>query len=221
MNTTLATLGIVFLGAAAVGGGLKVLGHEFPLLSVRRQLVLAVVGVVALVAAFVAPRLNTGTPPSSQRPPATPTVQRGLSHSSSPAPTASSTTLAPGTRLFHKTGVELTSGYALSFSDRKLNSYPQNNCAGDLWICGNTDIGSSAQLALYNGTTQPAGFPQCQSDNNYAPTTGILPTQSLVGATLCVTTTDRIAACYVTDDTRWGTGPTYGLTMDVTVYSLH
>jgi hypothetical protein len=222
MNTTLATLGIVFLGAAAVGGGLKALGIEFqPLASGRRQLLLAAVGVVALVAAFVAPRLNTSTQPSSQRPPSTPAVQSGTSQSTSPAPPTSNTILAAGTRLFHKTGVQLTSGYALSISDRNLIPIQNNGCAGDLWICGSTDIGSSAQLALYSGTPQPAGFSQCQSDTAYAPVTGVLPAQSLVGTTLCVTTTDRIAVCYVTGDTRWGTGPTNGLTMDVTVYSLH
>jgi len=114
--------------------------------------------------------------------------------------------------------VQLTSGYALSISDRYLIPVQNNNCAGDLWICGNTDIGSSAQLAPYSGTPQPAGFSECQSDTNYVASTGEIPTQSLVGTTLCVTTANSIAVCYITGDTRYGNGPTYGLTMDVKVY---
>lgn len=138
-------------------------------------------------------------------------------------PTApTSTAPAPGKVLTKKDNVQLTSGFALSISDPNLIPV-QNNCAGDLWICGNTDIGSSApaQLAPYSGTPQPPGFSQCQSDTNYVSPDGEMPSQSLVATTLCVTTTDRVAVCYITGDTRWGTGPTNGLTMDVTVYSKH
>jgi hypothetical protein len=78
LNTTLAVIGLVFVGAAVVGGGLKALGIEVPLLASRsRQLLLAVVGAVAFVVALVAPQLNSGNqgsskaslPPSGDQPP--------------------------------------------------------------------------------------------------------------------------------------------------------
>lgn len=71
MNITLAVIGFVFLGAAAVGGGLKAFNIEVPQIldSSRRQLLLAGVGAAAVAAAFVAPRINPSTPPSS--PPST------------------------------------------------------------------------------------------------------------------------------------------------------
>ena len=67
MNITLAVIGFVFLGAAAVGGGLKAFNIEVPQIldSSRRQLLLAGVGAAAVAAAFVAPRINPSTPPRS------------------------------------------------------------------------------------------------------------------------------------------------------------
>lgn len=62
MNTTLLIIGIVFLAAAIVGGGLKVFGVEVqPFGSGRRQVLLAAVGVFALVVAYAAPRLAPAT----------------------------------------------------------------------------------------------------------------------------------------------------------------
>jgi hypothetical protein len=95
VNVTLAVLGIVFLGAAAIGGGLKALGTEVPhLASGGRQLLLAVVGLVALAAAFVAPRLNNSAQSSSQSP-TEPTVTGGTSPATSPATSASGKALGP------------------------------------------------------------------------------------------------------------------------------
>lgn len=98
MNATLAVIGIVFLGAAVVGGGLKAFNIEFPILTSRcRQVLLAVVGGVALVVAFVAPRLNTsaqGSGPnvSPNNPSSSPQVIVGASTSS----TATGTAAVPG-----------------------------------------------------------------------------------------------------------------------------
>jgi hypothetical protein len=70
LNTTLAVIGLVFVGAAVVGGGLKALGIEVPLLASRsRQLLLVVVGSVAFVVALVAPQLNSDTQGSSKASP--------------------------------------------------------------------------------------------------------------------------------------------------------
>jgi hypothetical protein len=67
LNITLAVIGLVFVGAAVVGGGLKALGIEVPLLAPRsRQLLLAVVGAVAFVVALVAPQLNSDNQGSSK-----------------------------------------------------------------------------------------------------------------------------------------------------------
>lgn len=223
MIVPLAVIGIAFLGAAVVGGGLEAFSVKVGILaSGRRQLLLACVGAVALAVSFSPSILKSSTHSSSPRQP-NPTVTSGLSQGSSPAQPASSTAQAPGKVLTKKDNVQLTSGYALSISDPNLMPVPNSGCAGDLWICGSTDIGSSApaQLAAYSGTPQPAGFSQCQSDTNYVSADGEMPQQSLVGTTLCVTTTDRVAVCYITGDTRWTTSPTNGLTMDVTVYSKH
>jgi hypothetical protein len=83
-----------------------------------------------------------------------------------------------------------------------------------LYVCFE-GVGSSAQLAVYPGR---AGFPQCQSDTMYVSSFANPNRQSLVGETLCVTTSNRIAACYVTSDTTQSRNPAPGLTMDVTVY---
>jgi len=92
VNTTLAVLGVVLLGAAAVGGGLKYRGIEVPLLASRaRQWLLAVVGVMALAAAFVSPRLNTSAQTSSQtlkEPMATGGISQGATQTA-PAPSKS------------------------------------------------------------------------------------------------------------------------------------
>jgi hypothetical protein len=70
LNTTLAVIGLVFVGAAVVGGGLKALGIEVPLLASRsRQLLLVVVGSVAFVVALVAPQLNSENQGSSKASP--------------------------------------------------------------------------------------------------------------------------------------------------------
>jgi hypothetical protein len=60
---------------------------------------------------------------------------------------------------------------------------------------------SSAPLAVYDG---PAGFSQCQADTNYVTGSVNYTAQSIVSLadeTLCVTTANRIAVCYVTNDT--------------------
>jgi hypothetical protein len=173
--------------------------------------------VAALIPVAITNHWFSTNPPS--RPSPSPSSPSGPSNSSTGAGNLpSSAAHSQGKQLIAPTVVQLNSGYALSISGDKLIVVPNNGCAGDLWICGNTDIGSSAQLAPHSGT---AGFSQCQSDTNYVSSTGEMPQQSLVGTTLCVTTADRIAVCHVTGDTRWDTGPTNGLTMDVTVYSLH
>ena len=70
MNATLLTSGIVFLGAAIVGGGLKAFGVEVPLLrSLRRQVLLGLVGLGFLFASF-----RVATTPASSDPPGSPTV---------------------------------------------------------------------------------------------------------------------------------------------------
>lgn len=155
--------------------------------------------------------------PTTQQPSPHPTALGG-SQTGSVRP--ASTGVPAGTVLIRQKGVQLTSEHELSFSDPTLHP-SSSSCSGDLYVCGFIYVGSSAQLAQYSGTPQPAGFSQCQSDTNYVSGGGQDLGQSLVGTTLCITTANRIAACYITGDTRHGTGPTYGLTMDVTVYSWH
>jgi hypothetical protein len=54
MNTTLVVLGVLCVIAAIVGGGLKAAGTEFPpLASPRRQLLLALVGVLVIAGAYL------------------------------------------------------------------------------------------------------------------------------------------------------------------------
>ena len=85
MNVPLAVIGIAFLGAAVVGGGLEALGVKVPVLaSGRRQLLLAFVGAVALGLSFLPSILKSSTQ-SSSPPQPNPTVTSGLSQGSSPA----------------------------------------------------------------------------------------------------------------------------------------
>jgi len=115
--------------------------------------------------------------------------------------------------------VQLTSGYYISIGDPSLHPYqsPALACGyGDLYVCDINVVGSQAELAVID---QKAGFPQCLADTAYTSGQNFGP---LTGHTLCVTTTDRIAVCYVTGDTTQDTSaPVNGLTMDVTVYSKH
>lgn len=108
MNATLAVIGIVFLGAAVVGGGLKAFNIEFPILtSRRRQFLLAVVGVVALAVAFVAPRLNTsaqGSGPSPNNLSSSPQAIVGASTSS----TATGTAAVPGIAFMGPVGISFS-----------------------------------------------------------------------------------------------------------------
>jgi hypothetical protein len=124
--------------------------------------------------------------------------------------------------LFRKNGVQLTQGYALSFTDPSLRPYadPNDSCSADLYVCGlNSLVGSAAQLTVIDGQ---AGFSQCQADTAYVPTGGYADEngQTLHGKTLCVTTGDRIVACYVTADTTQAGVAAPALTMNVTVYAL-
>ena len=90
VNVPLAIIGVVFLGAAAVGGGLKAMNFEIGIIaSSRRQLFLAFVGVVALALAFLPSMLKSNTPSSSQAQ-VNPTVTSGTSQGSNPAAPASS-----------------------------------------------------------------------------------------------------------------------------------
>ena len=120
-----------------------------------------------------------------------------------------------GKTLFQKKGVQLTSGYGLSFTDPALRPFSSGCLGAELYICDGVYVGSSAQLADYDGR---AGFSQCQADTTYATGNNIFGL--LVNHTLCVTTSNRIAACYVTQDTTQESVPAPGLTMDCTVYAL-
>jgi hypothetical protein len=95
MNVMLMVWGIVLLAAAAVGGGFKAAGVEVPLVSSRsRQLLLAVVGVGALVAAFVTSQLDAGSQPPIAAPsePVSPPTQAGPPPSLSTNPPDPTTT---------------------------------------------------------------------------------------------------------------------------------
>jgi hypothetical protein len=157
---------------------------------------------------------TAGGPLSS--PPAT-----GSRTAGSPA-LSSSTQASPGTVLFRKNGVQLSQGHALSFTDPSLRPYadPTFPCSADLYVCAlNSLVGSGAQLTVIDGQ---AGFSQCLADTTYVAPGGYADQdgQTLVGKTLCVTTSDRIAACYVTADTTQEGVAAPELTMDITVYAL-
>lgn len=86
MTETLAVAGVVIVVAAAVGGGLKLLGAEVPVMSsVARQLLAGVIGGSLLAAAFVAeayegdPTVTTiaPSPPAALRPAGQITVPAG------------------------------------------------------------------------------------------------------------------------------------------------
>lgn len=221
MNVTLTVLGIALLAAAVVGGSLKAGGVEVPLVaSGGRQLLLAAVGVGALVAAFVAPQRDVGSQTSSHATTApavtTETPQGRVSPTLAPSK-------RPGTTLFSKNQVHLNYGYALSFNDPDLRPIGVGGVgSGDLYIGGMENyVQSSAQLAVYDGQ---AGFAECPDDTNWVSI--VNPGSSpppLVGKTLCITTAHRIAACHVTTDTTsdFSGTPDHGLTMDVVVYGWH
>jgi hypothetical protein len=130
----------------------------------------------------------------------------------------SGTQSSPGKQLLQKNRVRLTQGNQLSLTDPALRPFSTSgSCTGDLYVCFGHEVGSTAQLAVYDG---PAGFSQCHADTDYVSTFANVNNQPLVGQTLCVTSGHRIAACYVTNDTTQATGvPDPGLTMNITVYA--
>lgn len=71
MNTTLLVVGFVFVAAAVIGGGLKAVGIEVPVVSsISRQVLLGLAGVGAIVISFLLaendPTLGgTGTLPTT------------------------------------------------------------------------------------------------------------------------------------------------------------
>jgi hypothetical protein len=116
VNATLAVIGIVFIGAAAVGGGLKAFNIEFPILaSPRRQLLLAAVGVVALAVAFVAPRLNTSAPESGSSP---------NNLSSSPQTTVGASTSSTATSTAAVSAIAFTGPVGISFAGTDFDTSP-------------------------------------------------------------------------------------------------
>ena len=157
---------------------------------------------------------------SSAPSPSTAGSAKGGPTPTSPA-TGSSTQASPGTVLFRGNGVQLSQGHALLFTDPSLRPYadPTDSCSADLYVCGlNSLVGSAAQLTVIDGQ---AGFSQCQAHTAYV-AGGVADQngQTLHGKTLCVTTSDRIAACYVSADTTQAGVAAPALTMDITVYAL-
>jgi hypothetical protein len=170
--------------------------------------------ITALVAAgtFFAGRATA--PAGSPKPAVTITVTQTATPQASKS--GSGGTHSPSTLLASKSGLVLSQNFALSFTDPTLRPFSNgSSCSGDLYVCFE-GVGSSSPLAVYPGR---AGFSQCQEDTTYVSTFANPNRQSLVGETLCVTTSNRIAACYVTSDTTETNNPAPALTMDVTVYA--
>ena len=94
MNITLAVIGFVFLGAAVIGGGLKAAGIEVPALTKsRQQVLLSIIGVLALVAAVADPWLTAQA--SSPRVVISTSTSISPSRASSSSPARSSDTAPP------------------------------------------------------------------------------------------------------------------------------
>jgi hypothetical protein len=192
----------------------------------RHPLVLAIApAIIAVVGIYIA-GANTG---HSLGIGPTPTVTVTVTRSATSTPSSTSTpsnggvtSNASGQELFQKTGVQLTECYALSFTNPSLHPYQLPSCtpAGDLSIDSYGLVQSTAPVAIYPGQ---AGFSQCQADTTYVPVGSFVNNnkQLLTDDTLCVTTANRIAVCYVTHDTTSASVPAPGLTMDVTVYALN
>src|SRR5215469_1060330 len=154
--------------------------------------------------------------PSSSGPAAlsSPSSLSGLSSSTTgPSGQTSGATQPRGTVVSRGAGVQLANS-SLNLTDPSLRPVPITSaCGGDLYVCdAGAIVGSSQQLAVIDGK---AGFRQCYADTSYV-STGNAETSggSLVGKTLCVTTTDLIAVCYVTADTTQAGVTNPGLTMD-------
>ncbi len=188
------------------------------------KLVLAIIPALITGAATYFAGARTG-PALGIAPAPTATVTVTQSASSTPGP-GGGTPAATGQEILHKSGVQLTDCFALSFADPSLRPYQVPSCAtpsGDLSIDSSGDVQSTAQIAVYSGQ---AGFSQCQADTSYIASGDIAnPIANgsrtlLRNSTLCITMTDRIATCYVTDDTTSESIAAPGLTMDVTVYAL-
>ena len=68
MNSTLGIVGVVCLMLATIGGGLKALRFEIPVLSTRRQMLLGALGVILVAASLISSPARSGKP-LSQLPP--------------------------------------------------------------------------------------------------------------------------------------------------------
>lgn len=155
---------------------------------------------------------------STAQPAVTVTATATVTTTAEPDNGGGGSTESTGKLLFRKNHVQLSSGYALTFTDPSLQPFSTGGCtSGDLVICNGAFVGSSGELADYAGK---AGFAQCNADTSYVSGATDFD-QSLDGTTLCVTTTSRVAACYVTADTTQNSlAPVNALTMDCTVYAM-
>jgi hypothetical protein len=199
----------------------------------RHPLVLAIApAIIAAAAGIYVAGANTGHSLGiGPTPTVTVTVTQSATSTASSKSTPSSistpsigggTSNTPGQEIFKKASVQLTDCHAVSFTDPSLHPYQFPSCSGnpgDLSIDYKGAVASTAQVAIYPGQ---AGFSQCQADTTYVPAGNIINinNQRLTDNTLCVTTANRIAVCYVTYDTTSASVPAPGLTMDVTVYAL-
>jgi hypothetical protein len=184
----------------------------------------AVIGALATIAAafiggaYAGPRIGLviAQPTVTITPPTVTITPAASPATTSQAGSGGSTGTSPGTVLLQKQGVQLTQGYQLSFIDPALRPMPTSACpGGDLSVCGQ-GVTSTGQLAVYPGR---AGFSQCQADTTYVSLYADPNGQSLTGTTLCVTTGNRLAVCYVTADTTQANTAAPGLIMDITVYA--
>jgi hypothetical protein len=172
--------------------------------------------ITALVGTGVFAAGRATAPAGSPKPAVTITATVTRTATPQASQSGSGGTHSPRTLLARKSGLVLSLHFALSFTDPTLRPFSNSSsCSGDLYVCFE-GVGSSAPLAVYPGR---AGFSQCQGDTAYVSSFADSNGQSLVGKTLCVTTSDRIATCYVTSDTTETSNPAPALTMDVTVYA--
>jgi hypothetical protein len=183
VNVPLAVLGIVFLAAAAVGGGLKAMNIEVGILeSGRRQILLALIGAVALGLAFLPLILKSNTQSSSQAQ-VNPTVASGPSQRSSQTQSASTKSPAP-TPVWTSTGKILIGPQ----SGIDFDSIPPGPGSGSntLILYGGSELYTSGSIKIATWTKDvPPTRDQC---NALAQAQGNFEQPAEVGGQYCLLT---------------------------------
>lgn len=198
MVGVLFVIGIVFVGAALAGGGLRAGNFEVPVITTRVGAVgLFIVGALAVVLGALLHHWETASPqPTATAGPTRGSVDASSGSSPGPASPTSAPGMTSGTELAHYT-VDVPWLYGINFDNHPARPVYVNNTAGpsgaDLVVWGSDGyLTSSGQIAQLDAPD--SDYQSCVNDTRYV---SIQPSQ--LGTVGCFTGHGVVAGFKVLD----------------------